>query len=37
MEAESSRPVIYFDDILSDIEMVEAPDAEAERLAGGEE
>jgi uncharacterized LabA/DUF88 family protein len=37
MQGESSRPVIYFDDIRRDVEMTAAPDAEAEKLESGEE
>jgi uncharacterized LabA/DUF88 family protein len=37
MEAESSKPVLYFDDIQSDIEMTERPDEEAEKLTAGDE
>ena len=37
MEAESSRSVIYFDDIKTDIEMTAAPDDEAEKLTSGED
>lgn len=37
MEAESSKPVVYFDDIRSDIEMTAPPDKEAEELTGGKE
>jgi uncharacterized LabA/DUF88 family protein len=36
MAAESSRPVLYFDDIRADIERVAPPDIEAERLTSGE-
>jgi len=35
MEAESSRPVIYLDDIRGDIELTRAPDLEAETLSSG--
>jgi len=34
MDAESSSPVVYFNDIRSDIEMTVAPDTEAEELSG---
>jgi uncharacterized LabA/DUF88 family protein len=37
MEAESSRPVVYFDDIKADIELTVAPDREADELSTGEE
>jgi uncharacterized LabA/DUF88 family protein len=37
MQSESSRPVIYFDDIRKDIELTVAPDAEAEKLESGED
>lgn len=37
MQAESSRPVIYFDDIRKDIELTAAPDTEAEKLETGED
>jgi uncharacterized LabA/DUF88 family protein len=37
MEAESSRPVLFFDDIRADIELTTPPDAEADELTGGEE
>ena len=37
MEAESSIPVIYFDDIRDDIELELAPDIEAEKLTSGED
>lgn len=36
MEAESSRPVIYFDDIRGDIELTRPPDTDADRLSAGE-
>lgn len=36
MQAESSRPVIFFDDIRGDIELTAAPDAVAEQLTAGE-
>jgi uncharacterized LabA/DUF88 family protein len=37
LQAESSRPVIYFDDAKKDLEMTAAPDREAEKLETGEE
>ena len=37
MEAESSRPVVYFDDVRADIELKAPPDPEAEQLTSGEE
>lgn len=37
MEGESSRPVVYFDDIRSDIELRQPPDQEAEHLTSGDE
>ncbi len=37
MEAESSRPVVYFDDVRNEIEQVASPDTDAERLTAGEE
>ena|ERR1035437_1307649 len=37
MQAESSSPVIFFDDIRKEIEMTTAPDPEAEKLLTGEE
>ncbi len=37
MEAESSRPVVYFDDVRDEIELRVPPDQEAERLTAGEE
>jgi uncharacterized LabA/DUF88 family protein len=37
MEAESSRPVLYFDDIKNDIERTQPPDPETEKLEGGEQ
>ena len=37
MEAESSRPVVYFDDIRGDIELTDQPDQEAEALTSGDE
>ena len=37
MQSESSRPVIFFDDIKKEIEMTVAPDPEAEKMTAGEE
>ena len=37
MEAESSQPVVYLDDIKSDIELTTPPDEEAEKLTEGED
>lgn len=37
METESSRPVVYFNDIRGDIERVAPPDREVEQLSGGED
>jgi uncharacterized LabA/DUF88 family protein len=37
MEAESSRPVVYFNDIRGDIELTLPPDPEADALTAGEE
>lgn len=37
MQQESSRPVIYFDEIRKDIELTTAPDVEAEELIAGED
>jgi len=36
MDAESSSPVVYFNDIKNEIEMTVAPDSEAEALTGEE-
>jgi len=36
MEAESSKQVLYFDDIRADIQLTVAPDEEAEELTAGE-
>ena len=37
MQAESSRPVIFFDDIRKEIEATTTPDPEAEKLVAGED
>lgn len=37
MEAESSRPVVYFDDVRQEVELTLPPDREAEQLTAGEE
>src|ERR1039458_1137908 len=37
LQAESSIPAVFFDDIRTDIELTTAPDTEAERLEAGEE
>lgn len=37
MESESSRPVVYFDDIKSGIELTVQPDREADELTAGED
>lgn len=37
MEAESSRSVIYFDDVRSEIELTAPPDSVADQLTSGEE
>lgn len=37
MEAESSRPVVYFDDVRTDLELTTPPDREADELTSGEE
>jgi len=37
LQAESSVPAVFFDDIRSEIQLTTAPDVEAERLEAGEE
>ena len=37
LEAESSQPVVYLDDIKSDIELTTPPDEEAEKLTEGDD
>jgi len=37
LQAESSSPVVFFDDIRKDVELTAPPDVEAEKLEAGEE